>query len=69
MHIYICIYTYIHIHMYMYIYTCVYIYIGIYIIHRPEVGAKGSAATGPPWSPYVLPSGIYLFVFVVRGSC
>ena len=54
--------------MYTCIYTCVHIYIGIYTIRRPAAGANGSAATGPPWSLYVLSSGIYLFVFVARMS-
>jgi len=40
----------------------------MYVICRPAAGANGSAATGPPWSLYVLPSGIYLFVFVARVS-
>ena len=56
----------------MYIYICIHICIYTYShtrrIHRRAAGAKGSAATGPPWSLSVLPSGIYLFVFVARVS-
>ena len=44
------------------------IYTYIYIIYRPAARAKGSAATGLPWSLYVLPSSIHLFVFVARVS-
>ena len=58
--------TYTYIYIYVYIYTHLSTY--IYIIYRPAARAKGSAATGLPWSLYVLPSGIYLFVFVARVS-
>ena len=54
--------------IYICIYICICIYTYTYIIHRPAAGAEGSAATGPPWSLYVLPSGIYLFVFMARVS-
>ena len=37
-------------------------------MHKPSAGEKGSAATGPPWLLYVIPSGICLFVFVARVS-
>ena len=50
------------------IYICIYIYSHICRIHRPAAGADGSATMGPPWSLYVLPPGIYLFVFVARVS-
>ena len=78
MYAYIYVYMYICIHKdFMYMYICKwYIYIFIYIcihlhiyrIHRPAARAKGSAATGLPWSLYVVPSSIHLFVFVARVS-
>jgi len=53
---------------YTHAYMCMHIYTYIYRIHRLAAAAKGSAATGPSWSLYVLPSGIYEFVFVARVS-
>jgi len=45
-----------------------YIYTHIHMIHRPAKEERGSAATGPPSSLYVIPSGIYLFVILARVS-
>ena len=54
----------------MCIYICihVFVYIHEYRIFRPAAGAKRIAATGPRWSLYFLPSGIYFFVFVACVS-